>query len=272
MIAAALLLCAAPSRAEGPDPLVELERRQQEIFTQVGPSVVFIAAGDGFGSGFFVNADGLILTNRHVVGKSSRVKVVSLDGKTYVGTVTLRAPDGVDLALVQVEAKGTPALTLLAKPDLQVGAWVAAVGHGRGGVWSFNTGMISNIYPDGADRPIFQTQIPLNPGNSGGPVVDRKGRVIGVVTAGIEGSNSINFAIRSEVALRSFAELAGECDCLTIRAPAGVAVFVDGKMAGTGPVVTVPATARTYEVFAVIDGAMKKARVRYPGERTVELK
>ena len=74
------------------------------------------------------------------------------------------------------------------------------------------------------------------------------------------------------MALRAFKQLDGECDCLTIRAPSGATVFVDGKMVGTGPHLVVAATPRTYEVFAVIDGVMKKMRVRYPCERTVDLK
>jgi S1-C subfamily serine protease len=266
---------AAPTTAlsAGDDPLAEVERRQEEIFQQIGPSVVFIAAGDGFGSGFFVSGDGLILTNAHVVGNHPTVRVVTSDGKTYVGQVSARAPENVDLALVRIAAKKTPSLALLARSDLKVGAWVAAVGHGRGGIWSFNVGMISNIYPDGADRPVFQTQIPLNPGNSGGPVVDRRGRVIGVVTAGIQNSNSINFAIRTEMALRSFPEIQADCECLVIHAPPGIPIFVDGKMVGTGSaVVPAAASGRSYEVFAVIDGEMRKTRVHYPAQRTVELK
>jgi S1-C subfamily serine protease len=149
---------------------------------------------------------------------------------------------------------------------------VASVGHGRGGIWSFNTGMVSNIYPDGSERPIFQTQIPLNPGNSGGPIVDVRGRVVGVVTAQMRESNSMNFAIRSDVALQAFDELAGLCECIVITAPRGVPVFVDGRNVGVGPRVTVAAEPRSYEVFAVIGGAMKKLRARYPDQRLVDLK
>jgi S1-C subfamily serine protease len=242
------------------------------MYERIGPSVVFISSEGGFGSGFFVDGDGLVLTSRHVVGRAAQVKVVLSDGRTLPGRVVELAADTIDLALVQVEAKKTPALMLQSKHELRVGSWVASVGHGRGGIWSFNVGMVSNIYPAGSDRPVFQTQIPLNPGSSGGPVVDRQGRVVGIVTAGIENSNNINFAIRSEMALRSLSRLSASCACLTVTAPAGVPVFVDGKMAGTGPRVVVPAEPRSYEVFAVIDGAMKKRRLRYPDERAIDLK
>jgi len=153
-----------------------------------------------------------------------------------------------------------------------VGSWVGSIGHGRGAIWTFNTGMISNIYPDGAERPVFQTQIPLNPGNSGGPIFDRRGQVLGIVTAGIHDASSINFGIGMEVARRSLKKLGAICDCLVVLAPAGVPVFVDGAMAGTGPRVVVPVSEKTHEVFAVILGQMKKAKVKFPQTREVELK
>src|SRR5207245_370985 len=72
------------------DPLAALEKRQQQIFEQIGPSVVFIAAGDRLGSGFFVDGEGLILTNAHVVGREEVVRIVSADGKRYQGRVIQR--------------------------------------------------------------------------------------------------------------------------------------------------------------------------------------
>jgi S1-C subfamily serine protease len=270
-IAAVLCAFGAPAWADD-DPLAAIEKRQQSLFEQISPAVVHVSTGEVFGSGFLVSKDGLIVTNAHVVKGHNAVKVVLSDGRTFDGRVLKRAPDGIDLALVRIEGHGLPTVTLAMRPDLRVGAWVASIGHGRGAIWSFNTGMISNIYSEGEDRPVFQTQIPLNPGNSGGPVIDRHGQVVGVVTAGINDAQSINFAIRSEVVLRSFAEVPGNCECLTIAAPPEVPVFVDGKMVGKGPRVVLPVQPGTYEVFVVVDGAMKRIRVRYPDEKTVEFK
>jgi S1-C subfamily serine protease len=258
--------------AAGDDPLFALEKKQQALFERVAPSVVFISNPHGLGSGFFVSRNGLVLTNQHVVGKGNLVDVVLHDGTRLQGTVVERAPEKLDLALVQVEAAKAPVLPVGGMFDLLVGSWVASVGHNRGGIWTFNTGMVSNIYPAGSERPVFQTQIPLNPGSSGGPIVDRLGRVVGVVTAGLVDSNSINFGIRMDVAIRSLRKLADISDVLTITAPKGVAVFVDGKMAGTGPRVVIPADPGTHEIFAVIGGKMKKIKIRYPERRLVELK
>jgi serine protease Do len=159
---------------------------------------------------------------------------------------------------------------------------VAAIGHGMGTTWTYTTGMVSNTYPvDGfADKPLFQTQIPLNPGNSGGPIFDRNGVVVGVVTAGIQKAQSINFAIRSSEALRRFARLAGPRPpassvapaALTVIAPEGAPVFVDGASVGKGPRVTAAVSPGEHEALAIIGGAAVRQRVTFPGTASVELK
>lgn len=259
--------------AAGPDPLEEVERAQQEIFNRVAPGVVFVSNGEWFGSGFFISADGLILTNAHVVKGASSVKVVLYDGRTLTAEVVERGADDIDVALVQAKLTGAPALPLDDLASVRIGSWVGAVGHGHGAIWTFNSGMISNIYPDGAERPVFQTQIPLNPGNSGGPIFNRSGRVVGVVTAGIENASSINFGIAMGVARRALGKLAKACECIAISAPKGVPIFVNGVMSGTGPRLVIPAASgKAYDIFAVISGQMKKTRATFPSDREVVLK
>jgi serine protease Do len=263
---------AQPASAPVLDPIAQLESARQQLFEAIAPSVVFIGAGDGFGSGFFVSNDGLVLTNAHVVGKNEQVDVVLHDGRRLRGQVVERGLDNLDLALVSVPVTGVAPVPIGDSSALRVGTWVASIGHGRGGVWTFTDGMVSNIYPAGSERPVFQTQIPLNPGNSGGPILDRNRQVVGIVTAGLTDSNAINFAIPIDAALRALPRLSDLASCLVITAPAGVAVFVDGKMAGKGPRVVVPAQDRTYEIFAVIDGQMQRQRATYPRIRKVEFK
>lgn len=251
------------------DPLVAIERRQQDLFDRIAPSVVFISRGDSFGSGFFV-APGQILTNAHVVGKNDRVKVILHDGRTVDGLVLELGKDDLDLALVEVPISEVRPLPL-ASSSLRIGGWVASVNHGYGGIWTFTTGMVSNIYPSN-DRPVFQTQIPLNPGSSGGPVFDHQGRVLGVVTAGIEEAQGINFAIRSDVAFEALPRLAAsDPDRLTIHAPAGATVLVNGKMAGKGPRVLVRVSPGTHRIQAVIADRMVERRVVWPEVATVRL-
>lgn len=258
----------APARADE-GALAALEAEQQRLFDRIAPAVVFVETGRAFGAGFAVAPD-LVLTNAHVVGANDRVTLVLPGGKQIEATVLERGKDDVDLALLSAPGAGLPALHLGSRA-LRVGAWVAAVGHGRGGIWSFNTGMVTNIYPQGADRPVFQTQIPLNPGNSGGPVFDRSGDVVGIATAGLTDANAINFAIRTTVACRTLARLRPLCEVLTLRAPRGVAIFVDGRNVGVGPEVQLPAEGKSYDVFAVIAGKMHQRKVRFPETRLVDL-
>jgi S1-C subfamily serine protease len=254
-----------------PESLSERETYRQELFDEIAPSVVFITRDDSMGSGFFVSDDGLALTNKHVVGERDEVDVVLHDGRTTSAEVVERAED-VDLALIRLSIDKTEPLTLGGAEELRVGSWVASVGHGMGGVWTFTKGMVSNIYPTEKDRPIFQTQIPLNPGASGAPIFDQRGRVVGVVTSGVMNSNSINFAIRIDVALETLDKLGGACRCLTVKAPENVPIFVDGETVGQGPEVVVPVDdGETVEVFAVIDGEMHKTEVTYPETKAVDL-
>lgn len=261
----------AASAAPPFDPLAELERQQQALFAAAAPSVVLIRSASGIGSGFFVSSSGLLLTNRHVVGKSKRVDIILNDGRRSTGVVVQVAKDDVDLALVQAEIRDVRPLPLADLRTLRVGAWAAAVGHGEGAIWTFNTGMISNIYPVGS-LPVLQTQIPLNPGNSGGPVLDRSGRVLGVVTAGIEDAQNLNFAIRIDMAAQVLPQLRTHCKCLTIHAPVDVPVFLDGALAGRGPTVVVVVEAGAHEAFAVVKGKRRAAKAQFPRERVLDLR
>lgn len=206
-----LLACLSlgqPARA-GDDPLAGLERQQRELFERIAPSVVCIANGDRLGSGFAVDDDGTVLTNAHVVGKQKRVKYVLYDGRSGTAPVIERATDDVDLALIKLPHEDVPPVALAEADDLRVGDWVASIGHGHGGIWTYNTGMVANIYPDGAEHPVFQTQIPLNPGASGGPIFDRLGRIVGVVVAGDVDANNVNFGLKIDVARRSLHWIGG---------------------------------------------------------------
>lgn len=251
------------------DPLQSVEQAQIALYQQAAPAVVFLANTSGFGSGFFVQPDGLILTNAHVVAGSDTVDVVLFDGRRLSGTVVERGSADIDLALVRVPIQGATTLRLANSAQLQVGAWVAALGHGEGGGWTFTTGMVSNIYPVGEQRPIFQTQIPVNPGSSGGPVLNRQGEVVGIVTAGIRDASLVNFAIKSEVAYQSLHNLTA--GALNIRAPAGVPIFVDGRMIGQGPSISLTLAPGDHVLLAIINGRKVEQVVRLPGPTEVVL-
>ena len=253
-------------------PFEREERYLQSFFRKYAPSVVFIGRTEALGSGFFVSDDGLILTNAHVVEGVKEVDVVLNDGSVLKGRVVEQGRDGVDVALVQIDRKKTPKLSLAGFSDLRVGSWVASIGHGSGLIWSLNTGIVPNIYPSGHSKPIFQTQIPLNPGSSGGPILDRDGRVVGIVFAGVVELNNLNFGIKGDVIITALDGLRGHGDCLSVSAPAGVPIFVNGRTIGKGPAATYCGEPGTLEVFAILGGKMVKKRVVYPKTKKVDLK
>lgn len=273
-------LAAAPSNAAATPPATAAsdealvaadERHRIRAFEQIAPSVVFLSTSDGFGSGFFVDANGLIVTNAHVVEGHDTVKVVTHGGLEVRGTVVERGADDLDVALVQAPLRHTPPLRFASADAVAVGSWAGAIGHGRGGIWTFNVGIVSNIYPVGRERPVIQTQIPLNPGASGGPVFDRRGRVIGLVVSGLTDANAINFALRSEAIVAGLTKLQPRCNCVVVRAPKGVPVFLDGQMVGVGPKVVRVLEPGEHRVFGVIEGRKRLVRFRSPERRVVDL-
>lgn len=255
---------------DGLSPLEAIERDQQQLFEKMAPSVVFITQSGSLGSGVVVGA-GLVLTNAHVVGKAQQVEVVLHDGRRSKGTVVERGSDNIDLALVSIPFDDAPVAVVAMSSSLRVGSWVGAIGHGEGSVWSFNVGMVSNLYDGKSQRAVFQTQIPLNPGNSGGPIFDRRGTVVGIVVSGVSGANSINFGIDVEVAFRALPRLRTAMKSLTLFAPKGVPIFFDNQNVGSGPVVVVERPNKPTDAFAVISGTMVRVRVT-PDDREVRLK
>jgi serine protease Do len=266
----ALLVAAGSAHAE-PDPLAAQEDAQIKLFAKVAPAVIFIGDDKGLGTGFFVTEGGLALTAAHVVENNAQVSVVLFGGKRTRAKVISSRPDN-DLALIQVTVDAPVAwLPLSALVDQRVGQWVGAVGHGLGGVWAFTIGMVSNLYEAKQGSKIVQTQIPLNPGNSGGPIFDRTGRVVAVVSRGATTGNSINIGVHVADAFMVFDQLLPLCGCLAIDVHGTGAVFVDDVLVGKGPRVLVVPKLGAHNVSAVIDGKQHEKTIHYPTDHRVGL-
>ena len=253
------------------DALAAQEDAQIKLFAKVAPAVIFIGDDKGLGTGFFVSESGLALTAAHVVETHAQVNVVLFGGKRTRAKVVATRPD-VDLALIQVTVDAPVAwLPLSAVVDQRVGQWVGAVGHGLGGVWAFTTGMVSNLYEAQQGSKIVQTQIPLNPGNSGGPIFDRTGRAVAVVSRGATTGNSINIGVHVADAFLVFDQLLPMCGCLAIDVHGAGAVFVDDTLVGKGPRVLVNPRAGAHTVSAVVEGKQLEKTIHYPTDRRVAL-
>jgi putative serine protease PepD len=182
----------------------------QGILDHVEESVVTIETrapgrGDvfgGAGTGVVLTADGLVMTNAHVIDQSEGISVRTFDGATFDAALVGSEPDR-DLAVIRMDgARGLEPADLGSSEALLVGEPVIAIGNALnlGGQPSVTTGIVSavNRTIDGSDgrlSDLIQTDAAINPGNSGGPLVDASGQVVGINTALIENSQNIGFAI-----------------------------------------------------------------------------
>ncbi len=155
----------------------------------------------GQGSGFILDKSGVILTNAHVVDKADKVTVTLKDGRIFEGKV--RGADPVtDMAVVKIEGKDLPVVTLGDSDQVDVGDWAIAVGNPLGLDNTVTLGIISTLKRSSAQVGIpdkrldfIQTDAAINPGNSGGPLVNDRGEVIGINTAIRADAMGIGFAI-----------------------------------------------------------------------------
>jgi serine protease Do len=161
----------------------------------------------GLGSGFIISQDGLILTNAHLVAGSSSVIVRLADGKREFQGKVLGADIRSDVALVKIEASGLPVANLGNSANVKPGEWVAAIGSPFGFNNTITAGIVSATNRELPNDPItafIQTDVAVNPGNSGGPLINLAGQVIGInsmIYSGTGGYMGLSFAIPIEVAL-----------------------------------------------------------------------
>jgi len=197
------------------EPLDAYSQTVIRVVEQVGPAVVSIrpaaaprrrAAVEPMGSGFFITPDGYLLTNSHVIRHIRDPEVTLSDGRTFPARVVGEDPQ-TDLAVLRVEREETfPAARLGDSSRLRLGQLVVAIGNPLGFHFTVSAGIVSGLGralqgPGGQlIEDIIQTDAALNPGNSGGPLVDSRGEVIGVCVATILGAENIAFAIPSHTA------------------------------------------------------------------------
>jgi serine protease Do len=161
----------------------------------------------GLGSGFIVSPDGYIVTNAHVVDGASEVVVKLTDRREFTAKV-IGADKRTDIAVIKIEATNLPALDLNAKPVVKKGEWVVAIGSPFGFENSVSAGIVSGMHralPNGQMVPFIQTDVAVNPGNSGGPLLNSAGQVVGVnaqIYSRSGGYMGLSFAIPSDVAAK----------------------------------------------------------------------
>ena len=167
----------------------------------------------GTGSGFIIKADGLVLTNAHVVDGASSVVVTLKDGREFTGNV-LGKDELTDVAVVKIQATNLPTVAIGNSEHIKPGEWAIAIGNPLGLDNTVTAGIISGTGRSSGtigapDKRVsfIQTDAAINPGNSGGPLLNQEGQVIGMNTAIIGGAQGLGFAIPIKQAQRVASQL-----------------------------------------------------------------
>ena len=160
----------------------------------------------GLGSGFIISPDGLVMTNAHVVADADEVVVKLTDKREFKARI-LGQDKASDVALLRIEGQNLPTVRIGNSRQAQVGDWVLAIGSPFGFESSASAGIISaksRSLPDGSYVPFLQTDVAVNPGNSGGPLFNMQGEVIGInsqIYSRSGGFQGLSFAIPIELAM-----------------------------------------------------------------------
>ena len=199
----ALLVADEPGLSErpvaAPAPMTSAKTVEQ-LAADARMSVVVVSYKDrdgrqaGVGSGFVISADGLIATNLHVIGDARPISVQTADGKSF-DVVSVHATDRVaDLAILRIDNKSLPPLALGDSGAIKQGEPIVALGNPRGLKHSVVAGVLSGTQ-EIDEKTMLQLAIPIEPGNSGGPVLDAQGRVVGIVTLKSLVTDNLGFAV-----------------------------------------------------------------------------
>jgi S1-C subfamily serine protease len=166
-------------------------------------SVVFIRTDKAIGSGFFMSSDGYIVTNAHVIENANRINALTSDRSSYdvqlVGIDELR-----DIALLKASGN-FEFLEFADSSQLQLGKKVVAIGNPLGLSFTVTEGIISGLDRKGTNglSEYIQTDVSLNPGNSGGPLIDSSGKAVGINNFKLSNAEGIGFALESNAIKRS---------------------------------------------------------------------
>jgi Do/DeqQ family serine protease len=195
------------AQASSGEPIIS---QQNEGNTVPNPHQAERNVQRGTGTGFVIDAAGFIVTNDHVISGADRIRVRLTDGREYRATV-FGADPATDIALLKIEAENLPALPLGDSDEVRVGDAVIAIGNPLDYEHSVTSGIVSakgrKVYHNEPFEDFIQTDAAINRGNSGGPLLNQQGEVIGVNTVIRVDGSGISFAVPSNVVKRVIGQL-----------------------------------------------------------------
>ena len=165
-----------------------------DIYRKANPSVVTILTEHGQGSGFFFDKGQVVATNYHVIEGASNIRIRSSDGLEFRITGVLHQDSSLDLAILEVPVSGKPLTVDYDLPDVGIEAF--SIGSPQGLSNTISSGIVSALREEGNSK-FVQFTAPASPGSSGGPLLNEKGHVIGVVTWNVTRGQNLNFAVAS---------------------------------------------------------------------------
>ncbi len=171
-----------------------------DAIEQVRDSLLTVKSDGQIGAGFIVSAEGQALTSAHLVGEAKQISVTLRNDEEITATVA-QTDEARDLALLELGVENLPAVRFAASAELKQGAKVAALGAPLGLESSVTEGIVSAVEREMGEKQYIQVDAALNEGNSGGPVIDQQGRVVGVATAVVKEAENVGFAIPSDEAV-----------------------------------------------------------------------
>ncbi|MEM3074404.1 MAG: trypsin-like peptidase domain-containing protein [Candidatus Pacearchaeota archaeon] len=169
------------------------------IIENVIPSVVSIGTDISQGSGFIITSDGYIVTNAHVLEGGRYVRVLLYQNNRWIPAEFIGYDENFDIAILKISGENYDSLRFDDSSNIKVGEKAIALGNPLGLSFSVTEGIISALHREGPNKvPAYlQIDVPLNPGNSGGPLINKKGKVIGINNFKIRNSENLGFALES---------------------------------------------------------------------------
>jgi hypothetical protein len=207
-----------PQKPSGESPIAHPQSTPEnratewaEIVARTRPAVVVIETDEALASGFIIKSDGIIVTNHHVVANAKSMAVKLPSGEVYKNVYLLSSDPENDLAFLKIEAVDLPTIPLGNSNNVQVGDEVLLVGAPQGLEQTVSNGLISGIRLDNGVR-IVQTSAAASHGSSGGPLLNRSGEAVGVMSFKLVDGENLNFAIPINY-------VRGKLDTLTLSTP-----------------------------------------------------